>query len=88
MNPMTTTANSALLQSRAVERLVEPGNSAMCAHCRAPVKFVARSQHRQVIANVYVDNTWDRVEHYHYACYLEAGQVYGAPSLPPNRKRG
>ncbi len=84
---MTTAANPAVLQSRAVERLVEPGNSAMCAHCAAPVKFVARSQHRQVIANVYVGNTWDRVEHYHYDCYLEAGQIYGAPSLPPNRKR-
>jgi hypothetical protein len=41
-----------------------------------------------VIANVYVGNTWDRVEHYHYDCYLEAGQVYGEPSLPPSRKRG
>ena len=84
---MTTTANPEVLQSRAVERLVEPGNSALCARCGAPVKFVARAQHRQVIANVYVGNTWDRVEHYHHDCYLEAGQVYGPPSLPPSRKR-
>jgi hypothetical protein len=79
--------NSAVLQSRAVERLVEPGNSAVCARCGSPVKFVARAQHRQVIANVYVGNTWDRVEHYHYDCYVEAGQAYGPPSQPPNRKR-
>lgn len=84
---MTTTANPTALQSRAVERLVEPGNSALCARCGAPVKFVARAQHRQVIANVYVDGTWDRVEHYHYDCYVEAGQAYGVPSQPPSRKR-
>lgn len=84
---MTTTANSTAPRSRAVERLVEPGNSAVCAKCDAPVKFVARAQHRQVIANVYVASTWDRVEHYHYDCYLEAGQAYGAPSRPPSRKR-
>ena len=84
---MSNTADTAVLQSRAVERLVEPGNSAVCAHCRAPVKFVARAQHRQVIANVYVDNTWDRVEHYHYDCYEEAGQAYGPPAQAPNRKR-
>ncbi len=65
------------LQSRAVERLVEPGNSAVCVHCGAPVKFVARAQLRQVIANVYVDGTWDRVEHYHHDCYVEAGEPYG-----------
>ena len=84
---MTPTANSTALQSRAVERLVEPGNSATCAHCGAPVKFVARVQHRQVIANVYVAGTWDRVEHYHYDCYVEAGEAYGPASQPPNRKR-
>jgi len=32
---------------------------------RAPVKFVARGQLRQVIANVYVDGRLDRVEHFH-----------------------
>lgn len=71
-------ADATVLKSRAVERPVEPGNSAMCAHCAAPVKFVARAQLRQVIANVYVDGTWDRVEHYHAECYAEAGQPYGS----------
>ena len=70
-------ANATLMNSRAVERPVEPGNSAMCAHCGAPVKFVARAQLRQVIANVYVEGTWDRVEHYQQECYVEAGQPYG-----------
>ncbi len=76
-----------LLKSRAAERLVEPGNSAVCTRCKTPVKFVARVQHRQVIANVYVGETWDRVEHFHYDCYVDAGQPYGEPSQPPSRKR-
>ena len=63
--------------SRAVVRSIEPGNSAMCAHCGAPVKFVARSQGRQVIANVYADGAWLRVEHFHADCYGEAGEPYG-----------
>ena len=84
---MTTMAMSTALKSRAVERLVEPGNSAVCVHCKEPVKFVARAQHRQVIANVYVNGTWDRVEHFHSACYQEAEQPYGTPAQPPTRKR-
>jgi hypothetical protein len=68
------------MQSRAVVRPIEPGNSALCAHCGAPVKFVARAQLRQVIANVYEDGTWVRVEHYHAECYDEAGKPYGAPA--------
>ena len=68
------------MDSRAVNRQVEPGNSANCAHCGAPVKFVARSQLRQVIANVYRDGSWVRVEHYHADCYEEAGQPYGPPA--------
>lgn len=72
-------AKSAVLKSRAVERTVEPGNSAVCSHCGAPVKFVARAQLRQVIANVYVEGAWDRVEHFHSECYGEAGEPYGTP---------
>lgn len=73
-------ANSTVMKSRAVDRPVEPGNSAMCSHCGAPVKFVARAQLRQVIANVYVDGVWSRVEHFHADCYTEADQPYGNPS--------
>ena len=66
--------------SRAVERTIEPGNSAICVHCGTPVKFVARAQLRQVIANVYEDGVWNRVEHFHAECYEQAGRPYGAPA--------
>ena len=63
--------------SRAVLRRVEAGNTATCAHCSEPVTFTAKTQRQQVIANVYVDSRWDRVEHFHSECYEEAGQPYG-----------
>jgi hypothetical protein len=75
----------AVTESRAVVRTVEPGSSAICAHCGAPVKFVARAQLRQVIANVYVNGTWDRVEHYHADCYQEASEPYGSPDSDQGR---
>lgn len=65
-------------ESRAVFRPVEAGNSAVCASCSAPVKFTAKLKARQVIANVYVNGKWDRVEHYHEECYEQAGAPYGA----------
>jgi hypothetical protein len=65
--------------SRAVIRLVEAGNDAVCERCRTPVKFVARAKGRQVIANVYANGRWVRVEHYHDTCYEQAGQPYGPP---------
>lgn len=64
-------------RSRAVLRTIDPGNSASCAHCGAPVKFVARAGLRQVIANVYEEGTWSRVEHFHETCYRQAGQPHG-----------
>jgi len=63
--------------SRAVVRLVEAGNDALCEQCREAIKFVARAKERQVIANVYVNGRWDRVEHYHDNCYLHVGEPYG-----------
>ena len=69
-----------MTDSRAVERPIEAGNSALCAHCGEPVKFVARAHLRQVIANVYVDGTWARVEHFHAECYDQAGRPYGDPA--------
>ena len=61
-------------------RTIEAGNAATCVACGTLVKFAAKVRARQVIANVYVDGVWDRVEHYHEACYLEAGQPYGEPA--------
>jgi hypothetical protein len=65
------------MHSRAVLRSIDPGNSASCSHCAAPVKFVARAQLKQVIANVYIDGKWNRVEHFHEPCYETAGDPYG-----------
>lgn len=66
------------LTSRAVLRPVEAGNSATCAVCARPVKFSAKVKLQQVIANVYVDHVWARVEHFHSECYETAGQPYGS----------
>ena len=63
--------------SRAVSRFIEAGSDAVCEHCQSPVKFVARIKGRQVIASVYVEVRWARVEHYHENCYEEAGEPYG-----------
>jgi hypothetical protein len=65
--------------SRAVVRFIEAGNDAVCEQCQLPVKFVARVRGRQVIANVYIDGRWSKVEHYHEACYEEAGEPFGSP---------
>lgn len=69
-----------MTSSRAVVRSIEPGNTAECARCGVVVKFVARAQGRQVIANVYEGGAWARVEHYHVECYGEAGEPYGPPN--------
>lgn len=63
--------------SRAVIRLVEPGNWAECVLCEEIIKFRARERRTQAICNVYVDSRWNRVEHYHADCYKAAGEPYG-----------
>ena len=59
-------------RSRAVTRTVDAGNSAYCAVCEELIKFRARIRADQIICNVYVNNKWDRVEHYHPECYKKA----------------
>ena len=66
------------LISRAVIRPVEAGNSATCTVCGRPIKFSAKTKLQQVIANVYVDHVWVRVEHFHAECYDTGGQPYGS----------
>jgi hypothetical protein len=66
------------MTSRAVIRLIEAGNSATCVACGKPVKFSAKAKLQQVIANVYVDQNWDRVEHFHAECYEAVGRPYGS----------
>src|SRR4051812_44078094 len=73
--------------SRAVVRPIEPGNSAMCAHCGAQVKFVARAQLRQVTANVYEAGNWLRVERFHPERYDKADQPSGVPEEKPEKHR-
>ena len=73
--------------TRAVLRQIEPGSSAMCKWCDSQVRFAARSHAQQVIANVYVDGTWDRVEPYHSRCYADAGSPYGDPVPPTHTGR-
>jgi hypothetical protein len=74
------------MSSRAVQRRIEAGSSTSCASCGQQVKFTAKAQRFQVIANVYVDGRWDRVEHYHAECYEEAGEPYGCASDQPTAK--
>ena len=77
-------------QSRAVLRTIEAGSSAMCARCDEQVKFRAKAKLTQVICNVYVDGKWNRVEHYHSECYIEADRPYGEPTVTqgPTRVSG
>jgi hypothetical protein len=63
--------------SRAVLRNIEAGSAAECTSCGERVKFQAKLRMQQVICNVYVKQQWDRVEHYHAACYTDVGQPYG-----------
>ncbi len=60
-------------------RNVEPGSSASCTGCDKPIKFSAKNPQRQVIANVYVDGVWNRVEQFHAVCYDEAEHPFGEP---------
>ena len=65
--------------SRAVTRRIAPGSGSTCAHCDNPLKFSAKAALAQVIANVYVDGRWERVEHFHAECYETASEPYGKP---------
>ncbi|MCB0994835.1 MAG: hypothetical protein KDB21_07075 [Acidimicrobiales bacterium] len=78
--PTTTATKRPTWKSRAVRRLVEPGNWAECSCCEKAIKFRARERLQQVICNVYIDGKWDRVEHFHDECYDEAGAPYGEPA--------
>ncbi len=75
--------------TRAVVRTVDAGSSSTCATCEQQVKFSAKVKRYQVIANVYVKGKWNRVEHYHFECYVEAGSPYGVvdPNAAPAPRR-
>lgn len=71
------TAVATALGTRAVLRTVAPGEMAPCEACGLMVKFAARHKHQRIVANVYVDGRWDRVEIFHQSCYVEAGSPHG-----------
>jgi hypothetical protein len=87
MSETTATATRLAPVSRAVVRRIEPGNLAICQHCDQPVKFAAKLHKMQVIANVYIDGRWNRVEHFHEECYGEAEAPYGDASDQPATRR-
>lgn len=68
-------------KTRAVVRPILPAVGGLlapeCVHCDQLVKFRARVRKNQVIANIYRRRVWQRVEHFHAECYVEAGQPYG-----------
>jgi hypothetical protein len=64
-------------ETRAVLRGVEPGSDVRCVRCGKQIKFAARTHPRQVIANIYIDGAWNRVDHFHEECYIEADEPYG-----------
>jgi hypothetical protein len=83
---MTMTATT--LGTRAVERIIVAGNMGLCTACGQAVKFRATHRLRQVICNVYVKGRWNRVEHFHPACYKQAGNPHGpVDTTQPNVKR-
>jgi hypothetical protein len=75
--------------TRAAIRTVDAGSASTCAFCDQQVKFSAKVKRHQVICNVYVKGKWNRVEHYHYECYVEAGSQHGdvdPTQVPPPRR--
>jgi hypothetical protein len=63
--------------TRAVVRTIDAGSSSICVQCDQQVKFSAKVKKHQVIANVYIKGKWDRVEHFHAECYVDAGSPFG-----------
>lgn len=64
--------------TRAVRRPVLQGSTVICSGCATVVKYTAKARSHQVIANVYADGRWNRVEHYHPECYASSGEPHGA----------
>mgnify|MGYP001473177776 CR=1 FL=1 len=74
-------------QSRAVVRDIDPGSEVKCVQCGERVKFKAKARGKQVICNVYIDGTWKKVEHFHLACYEEAGSPHGEAIIGTDYRR-
>ncbi len=77
-----------MFESRAVLRAVREGADYDCAaehdnNLERHIRYAPTSKSRKlgrgvvVICNVYVDEVWQRTEHYHPHCYNAAGKPYG-----------
>jgi hypothetical protein len=66
-------------RSRAVVRRIEAGSAVNCSACDDHIKFKAKIKGEQVICNIYKKGVWDRVEHFHAACYKKADHPFGKP---------
>ncbi len=67
-------------QSRAVARLIEPGEARACSYCDEPAKFKAKQKGQFLIEATVVDDDgkWERNEiFFPPSCYDEAGAPYG-----------
>jgi len=85
--PRNSKTSAVTRKSRAVVRDVEAGSSVDCAHCGERVKFQAKVRNKQVICNIYVSGKWNRVEHFHQACYEEAGNPFGEAEAGTDYRR-
>lgn len=78
--------------SRAVTMIMKYNDLQECASCKKSVQFTQGTSNIWVIANVYVDcdhydsicrlclgygRRWDRIEHWHEACYEADSRPYG-----------
>jgi hypothetical protein len=66
------------------------GEHILCPCCDERVKFIIKqpaAQRRQVVANIYEHGRWDRLEIWHLACYLQAGQPHGVVVIPEQNRR-
>lgn len=71
------TSVASIPHSRGVKRKVTPGEGNQCTACKEAIRFSAKLLTHQIIANVYEDGMWRRVEHYHDNCYETVGLPYG-----------
>lgn len=72
-------APAVVLATRAVSRVLNPGEGMLCAGCDGIVQFKARLKLKRIVCNVYAGGRWDRIEVWHPGCYAEAGQPHGEP---------
>lgn len=68
------------MSTRVVEMLaaqaVEPF---LCDSCGEHIKRSGTPHPRIVLANVYTDGRWDRLDAFHPECYTAEGEPYGEP---------